>query len=72
MQNINQYGFTEGISHLMGALKRHESEQHYIDVKKTFFGRSLNGDSAFEVVFREIIIRELYISGDRGEYWKPS
>ena len=72
MQNINQYGFTEGISYLMGALQRHEAEQHCIDIKKTFFGCSLDGDSAFEVVNREILTRELYMSGDRGEYWKAS
>ena len=72
VQNINQYGFTEGISYLMGALQRHEAEQHCLDVKTTFFGCSLDGDSAFEVVNREILTRELYMSGDRGEYWRAS
>jgi hypothetical protein len=72
IQNINQYGFTAGITYLMGALRRHEAEQHCIDVKKTFFGCSLDGDSAFEVVNREILTRELYMAGDRGDYWKAS
>ena len=72
LQSINQYGFTAGITYLMGALQRHEAEQHCIDVKKTFFGCSLDGDSAFEVVNREILTRELYMSGDRGDYWKAS
>ena len=72
IQNINQYGFTEGITYLMGALQRHEAEQHCLDLKKTFFGCSLDGDSAFEVVNRQILTRELYMSGDRGDYWKAS
>ena len=72
IQNINQYGFTQGITYLMGALQRHEAEQHCLDLKKTFFGCSLDGDSAFEVVNREILTRELYMSGDRGEYWKAT
>ena len=72
IQNMNQYGFTEGITYLMGALQRHEAEQHCLDLKKTFFGCSLDGDSAFEVVNREILTRELYMSGDRGDYWKAS
>ena len=49
IQNINQFGFTEGITYLMGALQRHEAEQHCLDLKKTFFGCSLDGDSGFEV-----------------------
>ena len=52
LQNINQYGFTKGISYLMGALQRHEAEQYCLDLKKTFFGCSLDGDSAFKVVNR--------------------
>ena len=71
-QNMNQYGFTKGISYLMGALQRHEAEQYCIDMKKTFFGCSLDGDSAFEVVNREILTRELYMAGDKGDYWKAS
>ena len=50
MQNINQYGFTETVSYLMGALQRHEVEKYCVDMKKTFVGCSLDGDSAFEVV----------------------
>ena len=56
----------------MGALQRHEAEQHCIDVKKTFFGCSLDGDSAFEVVDRVIQTRELYCAGERGQYWLAS
>ena len=50
VQNSNQYGFTETVSYLMGALQRHEVEKYCIDMKKTYFGCSLDGDSAFEVV----------------------
>ena len=53
-QSNNQYGFTEKISYLMGALQRHEVEKFCIDNKVTFFGCSLDGESAFEVVDRRI------------------
>ena len=66
LQSINQYGFTENISYLMGALQRHEAQKYCIDAKKTFFDCSLDGDSAFEVVCRKIQQRELYFSGETG------
>ena len=72
MQNCNQYGFTETISYLLGALQRHEIEKYCIDMKKTFFGCSLDGDSAFEVVDRTIQTRELYCAGETGQYWQAS
>ena len=72
MQNANQYGFTENVSYLMGALQRHEVEKFCIDNKKTFFGCSLDGDSAFEVVDRTIQTRELYCAGETGQYWQAS
>ena len=59
LQSINQYGFSENITYIMGALQRHEIQKHCIDNKKTFFGCSLDGDSAFEVVCQKIQIREL-------------
>ena len=70
LQSNNQYGFTENISYLMGALQRHEAQKHCIDTKKTFFGCSLDGDSAFEVVCRTIQQRELYFSGEIGQLSK--
>ena len=54
LQSPNQYGFTEEITYLMGALQRHEAQKYCMDTKKTFFGCSLDGDSAFEVVCRNI------------------
>ena len=67
LQSNNQYGFTENISYLMGALQRHEAQKHCIDTRKTFFGCSLDGDSAFEVVCRIIQQRELYFAGETGQ-----
>ena len=66
-QSNNQYGFTENINYLQGALQRHEAQKFCIDNKKTFFGCSLDGDSAFEVVNRRIQIRELYCAGEIGQ-----
>ena len=57
---------------MMGALQRHEVEKFCIDNKITFFGCSLDGESAFEVVDRTIQLRELYCAGETGEYWKSS
>jgi hypothetical protein len=37
-------------------------------MKKTFLGCSLDGDSAFEVVNRDIQTRELYLAGERGYF----
>ena len=71
-QNINQYGFTENINYLMGALQRYEAEKHCLDNKLTFFGCSLDGESAFEVVDRSIQLRELYCSGQIGTFWESS
>ena len=59
----------------MSALQRHEAQKHCIEEKRTFFGCSLDGDSAFEVVCRKIQQRELYFSGETGqltEYNKSS
>ena len=67
LQSNNQYGFSDNITYLMGALQRHEAQKHCIDNKKTFFGCSLDGDSAFEVVCRSIQKRELYFSGECGQ-----
>ena len=72
IQNSSQYGFTENVTYLMGALQRHEVEKFCIDNKKTFFGCSLDGESAFEVVNRTIQTRELYCAGERGQYWQAS
>ena len=72
IQNSSQYGFTADVSYMMGALQRHEVEKYCIDNKKTFFGCSLDGESAFEVVNRTIQTRELYCAGESGQYWLSS
>ena len=69
IQNSSQYGFTENVTYMMGALQRHEVEKFCVDQKKTFFGCSLDGESAFEVVDRVIQTRELYCAGEKGQYW---
>ena len=71
-QNINQYGFTENITYMMGALQTHKVEKYCIDNKITFFGCSLDGESAFEVVDRTIQLRELYCAGEKVDFWKSS
>ena len=69
-QNPNQYGFTENITYLMGAIQRHECEKFCLDMKKTYFCCSLDCDSTFEVVTRTIQTRELFTSGINGDYWR--
>ena len=71
-QSQNQYGFTEGMSYLLAALQRHEVQKFCLDTKKTVFTCTLDGDSAFEVVDRDILKRELFFSGEQGEYWQAS
>ena len=72
IQSPSQYGFTEKVTYLMGALQRHDCEKYSLDMKRTFFGCSLDGDSAFEVVNREIQTRELFMAGVHGDYWQSS
>ena len=69
IQDCNQYGFTSNMNYLLGALQRHEVEKFCIDSKRTFFGCSLDGESAFEVVNRSMQLWELYVAGERGQYW---
>ena len=68
IQNKSQYGFTQNITYLMAALQRHEIEKFCIDQKKIFFGCTLDGNSAFEVVNRAILTRELYCAGERANF----
>ena len=67
-----QYGFTEKVTYIMGALQRPECEKYCLDMKRTYFGCSLDGDSAFEVVNREIQKCELYMAGVHGDHWQAS
>ena len=60
------------MTYLMGAVPRNECQKHAIDNKKTCFGVSLDGDSAFEVVDRTIQMRELFFAGEEGETWQFS
>ena len=69
IQNINQYGFTENMSYLLGALQRHEVEMFCLDNNKTFMSVTLDGVSAFDVVSICIQTRELFCVNEEGKYW---
>ena len=68
-QNINQYGFTEEIDYKLGIVQRYDCQQHALDEKKTLFGMTIDGLSAFDVVFRPILLWELYNTGEMDKSW---
>ena len=72
ISTLREHKLTEKITYLMGALQRNETEKYCLDNKLTFFGCSLDGESAFEVVDRSIQLRELYCAGLRGQYWESA
>ena len=65
-QSPDQLGFTAKLNYLMAAVQRGECQRWAIDMKKTCFGISLDGEAAFPSVEREIQVRELYSAGERG------
>ena len=68
VQSPDQLGFTAGLSYLIAAVQRGECQRWAIDKKLTCFGVSLDGEAAFPSVERDIQIRELYSTGERGDY----
>ena len=66
-QSCDQLGFTSNISYLLAALERGECQRYALDTKQTCFGVSFDGQAAFPSVDREILIRELYTCGERGD-----
>ena len=58
-QSPDQLGFTAGISYLLAAVQRGECQRWAVDKKLTCFGVSLDGESAFPSVERNIQVREL-------------
>ena len=66
-QSPDQYGFSKGMSYLLGALQRGECQRYALDQNKTCFGASFDGEAAFPSVDRQIQIRELYELGERGD-----
>ena len=60
------------MTYLLGALQRYECQMNALDLKKTCFGLSLDGESAFEVVDRTIQKRELFAVGEEGDIWQYS
>ena len=65
-QSPDQLGFTSKLNYLMASVQRGECQRWALDKKQTCFGISLDGESAFPSVEREIQIRELYSVGERG------
>ena len=64
-QSPDQLGFSPGISYLLAAIQRGECQRWAVDLKMTCFGVSLDGESAFPSVEREIQVRELFAVGER-------
>ena len=51
----------------MGILQRYECQQFALDEKKTLFGLTVNGVSAFDVMSRPILLCELFATGEDGD-----
>ena len=66
-QSPGQVGFTQGISYLVAAVQRGESQRWAVDKKQICFEVSLDGEAAFPSVERDIQLRELYTVGERGD-----
>ena len=66
-QSNDQYGFTQNISYLLGAVLRGECQRYALDNKQTCFGVSFDGQAAFPSVDRDIQVRELYSCGETGD-----
>ena len=67
VQSSDQLGFTRKISYLMAAVERGECQRYALDTKQTCFGVSFDGQAAFPSVDRDILVRELYSSGETGD-----
>ena len=72
VQSHDQLCFTAGISYLLATIQRGECQRWAVDKKLTCFGVSLDGESAFPSVERNIQVRELYSNGERGDILKYS
>ena len=72
VQNPEQLGFTHNISYLLAAVERGECQRFAIDKKKTCYGVSFDGEAAFPSVDRDILVRELYSCGERGDILRYS
>ena len=71
-QSPDQIGFTSGVSYFLTAIQRGECQRWALDNKMTCFGVSLDGESAFPSVERNIQVRELYTVGERGDLLRYS
>ena len=66
-QSPDQLGFTAGVSYLLAAVERGECQRWALDHKLTCYGISLDGEAAFPSVERDVQVRELYSTGERGD-----
>ena len=67
VQSPDQLGFTSGLSYLLAAVERGECQRWALDNKMTCFGVSLDGEAAFPSVERDVQVRELYSTGEKGD-----
>lgn len=67
IQSSEQFGFTRNISYLQASVLRGECQRWALDHKMTCYGVSLDGEAAFPSVDRDILVRELYSVGERGD-----
>ena len=51
----------------MAAVERGECQRYATDTKQTCYGVSFDGKAAFPSVDRDILVRELYTSGETGD-----
>ena len=57
------------MSYLLGCVLRNECEAWAIGNKLSLFQVTIDGDSAFDVTDRQIMIRELFENGEDGDLW---
>ena len=57
------------MSYLLGCVLRNECEAWVIDNKLNLFQVTIDGDSAFDVTDRQVMIRELFENGEDGDLW---
>ena len=72
LQSYSQFGFTAKMSYLLGCVLRNECEAWAIDNKQSLFQVTIDGDSAFDVTDRHVMIRELFENGEDGDLWQYS
>ena len=67
VQSTEQYGFTQNITYLLGAMLHCECQRWALDKKQTCIGVSFDGKADFHSVDRDIQVRELHSCGEDGD-----